>query len=1005
MASNGSAVPAPTSVQEVEQLVKRLYAPGNPRTIAQVDDQLKLLQHSPEGWQLADALLGSSDVNVRFFGALTFQVKLNNDGARLDAETAKTVGMRLVYWTVQRDRAGEGMLVRKKLCASLATYFLRSSVRWTKPLLHLAVSFQQGDAVPEERLSASHDAIDQTLPTLTDSQLATLLWLSGSLATEAAKTDSTTPENMQLHTLMEDMVASASKIIRHASKRPDTAQGGKLRAESLACFLNWVNYAQPMWHAQQESLNHLRNLVEDLAPMLTEDSPQSEAMDVFRDILESFTTFFKPQHMQLLANIINQFAAPKMLQLLQDKEPEVIPVAQLIIAYGIANIQQVVEEPENEYGSRNIVRLLLAIFEAPGYPGDDDEVSIHNIEFWNTYIEYVNEAMYSRTTDQPPPTWLEHDKAVCMQLSKLIQNKLVTPPPDIAQGWTDAEADAFKEFRVDASDLMLSIYVRLGNEMLQQFITLALTSLAAKDWQNLEATLFCINTLSDNVLEDATAEQLLIQIFSSSLFRDIADFNQPIPTQTRRTAIDTLGTYGQYIERHAEFLPDTLRFLFASLETFGLFMSAAKSIEALCSTCRNSLTGELDGFLAQYNRFAQGETSEPYTNEKVIGAIAAIVQAVTPESAKVSPLSALLDIVDGNITRAQQLIKRGQMEDAEAYGVSAIECLVRIGKGLQVPDDVPIDLYEDEPPKKNEQSFWRTQEGQAVQHRILGICQTVLLLLPDSGEVVDGVCNVLKAGFTETEPGPFVFPPEMTVSFLEQCTISTPHLESVLSMICTLLVQYSRRDQPRIDAEVARIYKHTVTYIQALGEPSQDPGIAQSCIDVFNRMSTRYINVLLDTTSTGDSVQPILDFALKALDGPDLMPKRSAADFWARMVRPPENATDETVITRAGHVISAYGPALSQALINQITGRAQRSELDQLCEPLKALTTNRAPTKAWLEAALFSESLPPIANGSVGDADKRRFVQQVVGLRGESRRTRDVVKNFYVACRGTVVSY
>lgn len=63
------------------QLVKRLYTPGHPRTIAQLDDQLKLLQHSAEGWQLADALLGSSDVNVRFFGALTFQVKLNNDGS------------------------------------------------------------------------------------------------------------------------------------------------------------------------------------------------------------------------------------------------------------------------------------------------------------------------------------------------------------------------------------------------------------------------------------------------------------------------------------------------------------------------------------------------------------------------------------------------------------------------------------------------------------------------------------------------------------------------------------------------------------------------------------------------------------------------------------------------------------------------------------------------------------------------------------------------------------
>jgi len=49
--------------------------------ITEVNDQLQQLQLSAEGWQLADALLGSEDANVRFFAALTFTVKLNNDGS------------------------------------------------------------------------------------------------------------------------------------------------------------------------------------------------------------------------------------------------------------------------------------------------------------------------------------------------------------------------------------------------------------------------------------------------------------------------------------------------------------------------------------------------------------------------------------------------------------------------------------------------------------------------------------------------------------------------------------------------------------------------------------------------------------------------------------------------------------------------------------------------------------------------------------------------------------
>lgn len=73
--------PPPQSVDEVAQLVKRLYQPGNPQVITSIQDQLQTLQRSSDGWQLADALLGYEDVNVRFFGALTFTVKLNNDGS------------------------------------------------------------------------------------------------------------------------------------------------------------------------------------------------------------------------------------------------------------------------------------------------------------------------------------------------------------------------------------------------------------------------------------------------------------------------------------------------------------------------------------------------------------------------------------------------------------------------------------------------------------------------------------------------------------------------------------------------------------------------------------------------------------------------------------------------------------------------------------------------------------------------------------------------------------
>lgn len=615
--------------------------------------------------------------------------------------------------------------MQKKLCAALGTYFLQSSVQWPRPLLHIAASLAHGDFVSEVRflctelstsstdlwqdqLSASHDAINQYLPALRDSQIILLLWLSGQLATDGAKVDSTNPACERIYEQMQILVRDVSILIENALHRPASQISSDVKKECLVCFLNWVNYAQPMWPTKPEALEHLRRLVPGLSMLLLDPRLEHEAMDIFRDVLETYTTFFQPQHMTTLAEIIFNNVRPRMLQSLHEQEPEVISVAQFVIAYGIANIQQIVEQPENEIMSKAPLALIMAILEAPGYPGDDDEASLHSIEFWNTYIEYVNDITYSSADIETPLHWVSSARSTCMSLTHLLWQKMRTPDAETANEWTEAESEGFKEFRMDASDLMLSIYVFLGVEMLQSLVTIILSALEHGQWQELEAALFAVNTLADNVLADQTAENTLTPVFSSSLYRIVGDFSQAMPTQARRTAVDTLGSYGAYIERHAEFLPDTLRFLFASLENPGLYLSAAKSIAELCSTCRASLTNELDGFLAQYNNFAQGETSEPYTNEKVIGAIAAIVQAVQPESAKARPLSALLDIIEGTVGNARD---QSNPELLELWGASAIECLAAVGKNMQSEEDGPIDLSNDNTAPVDKKSFWQTTDG------------------------------------------------------------------------------------------------------------------------------------------------------------------------------------------------------------------------------------------------------------------------------------------------------
>lgn len=59
-----------------QKLVQQFYLPLSSQ---EIERTLQSIQRSSEGWQFADALLGSADVLVRFFGALTFTIKIKLD--------------------------------------------------------------------------------------------------------------------------------------------------------------------------------------------------------------------------------------------------------------------------------------------------------------------------------------------------------------------------------------------------------------------------------------------------------------------------------------------------------------------------------------------------------------------------------------------------------------------------------------------------------------------------------------------------------------------------------------------------------------------------------------------------------------------------------------------------------------------------------------------------------------------------------------------------------------
>jgi hypothetical protein len=87
--------------------------------------------------------------------------------------------------------------------------------------------------------------------------------------------------------------------------------------------------------------------------------------------------------------------------------------------------------------------------------------------------------------------------------------------------------------------------------------------------------------------------------------------------------------------------------------------------------------------------------------------------------------------------------------------------------------------------------------------------------------------------------------------------------------------------------------------------------------------------------------------------------------------------------------------------MRNIGGEASRSDLDKLSDPLKKLIVKHVHASKWLEAALNDPGFP---SDKVSTEEKALFVKKLVSLRG-SRATNQVVRDFWLACRGSNFAY
>ncbi|KAL1958990.1 hypothetical protein VTO42DRAFT_3231 [Malbranchea cinnamomea] len=1018
-------------IHEARTLAQALHAPGNAGGAKAIQERLHALQKSGAGWIIADGLLGSDDPNVRFFGALTLTMKIHQEWDQLGEERTRDLLIRLVDCHILLLSRENSVMVMRKFLTCMTAFFFKPNSPWTYCVRHVALSIARGKYVPEAQTDRS--TFEQlALPSLSFEHLAAVLTFSTTLAEEASRYSMLRNDFAdRLEANLEDALLLINFSFHHVFKHDTTTSEGEpamawnLAERALESLHAWLQALRDTKISPPE-LPSMVSLAMDYTTQLlieqTVDQPlASTSMELLTETLSNQPKLLGPRH---LSGILEFLAGPKgeryTLAILHGNEdPDVMHFLELLTQYiTIEQVNILTREPEEKHGK--ILFLMYKLFQVTGYPGVDDRVISQMLEYWTAAADDINLLMMDRGLEIN-----DIIKRNFMQVILECHGRLRYPDTLTLKEWDDDDLACFTSVRRDFSDYLLASYPLLGLEIVKRLQESAIAALSVQDWDNFEVSMFSLACLSEAIHDNEQADDILGTLFHSPIFNEIWASQRDLPPKTRQTLADVIAKYTQYFDRDHSLLPAALTFLFNSLGLPSCAHTVSKAISTLCRDCRRSLPAYVNEFVDKFDQLRTDASIPAHALERVAEGVAAVIQAVPLDTTKASLLINILRPFYEQAVIARQEKQSGQYETGLASALTVARCTASIGRGLRAPDDSVIDL-EGECTASQSGNFWTTDPtGSQVQTYVISILDIVVSEFALDGEIVETTCDVLKAGYTERVPGPYVLPPEVTVRFVEAVNANSPRFSTVMGTASAFLAAHASHPS-EVHAQVVDLSMHVYQLIRCMERNPHhyDPEVAHSCIDFLHRLLPKYKDAFF-SLARGQLDEPppihaILTFTLGALKRPDPLPLRAACAFWATLLSLPDPPPEFTPSVESGTrptgpptFIDKYLKALAEVVIRQVAGGCSRSDLDSLSDIIKKFVfKHQGAARLYLGQALQTLDIPPPRQqqqqqqgaGSSLEYNPARFLARILALRG-ARGTNQAVKDFWISCRGQGFAY
>ena len=577
--------------------------------------------------------------------------------------------------------------------------------------------------------------------------------------------------------------------------------GTKAAVEAVKFFQSLLLYVQRAPKTSQDHMDLLRSLVAPIVSLLGSEQLFDTSQELVSDVMINYEKFFTEEHYVLIAEMLTRPGTQSwMTDLLSgnfDQEP--MAYGRLLLSYGEARAEELA------YGigsnDQQILHRLVSLTQCAGLAIVEDEIVSQVLDFWSNFVEsFVNwdgESTSGNDWDEATKR-LQRLEECTRSVIEALMLKIKMPGGNLLREWDRDSKLAFQEMRRDFQHFIASAYALLGSPLFESFVIYTSNSWQQRDWEAVEVGLFCINGVSIAVSDTMKGDDSLSALFASALFTDMTNPEFLVPFKTQQTAVNLVAEYADFFKRQPTNLVPTLNFMFSCLESQALMHTSAKTILALCDVCRTALGQYAMVFAQQYSSFVTSSERDTDVKEKLIGAMAAVAQGLSTDSRTevnadqqdtLEVLNKLLDPVEADVNEAVASFVT-DCESARERGLCAVLCLASMGRALRAPDSTIIVL------ESNGHAEFQPlgQNGMFTQTRVIRLYTTVLEMFPSDGEIMEAVCNIFRAGLTESS-GPFVLPPEAIETIFLTYSHVTSRVGFVLETITRVLRKHSSRSR------------------------------------------------------------------------------------------------------------------------------------------------------------------------------------------------------------------